>query len=602
MMINSSNRNNKETPTEDGPNTPKKRNGLAEPLFPSVRSANNNYESFISRDNRPSEVDDGSRMLFRTFSLLQPVRTPSSVHTVSNRATALDAVLLWPLFAKVALFIVLIPATGFIMIITALSMRAAKRFFISRDDWKVLLIVGVLFQIAVVCPINNFFSETKVILVDHLQLYGDYYAPTGFYVLISAYFLAMIVCYFHFDSQKSKPTSVAPSRASAQSASSRRFVVDPDAPPGGKGPDAAHLFTHRAFAEEVAANHISQTLEQAMAIKTSLQHNVIFGDGYSLGSFWVLLFFSGVCLPVFQTLVLRICQLSADATSCTHFFVFMMPKYQVLPLELVTLFWYIIYLTVNTSIMMAMLLYYQQLKVMEQFTYFSNDEGAKLGEAAPSSWAVDDDFAMSRSTMNHFPQSAPSGSTQHIRKLADLMGDDNVTVWAEVWHSLVMDMKEKPVSRAMMYPSLVGMVMFTVVSVSYVAIDNLFAQRRMAELTAGLLSQSAIFFCVLLSFVARTVQMTRAMDFHTKRIALAQNDLQNKIEGEKNEISPGELKLLRSKVRVLQSLDLYLRFSDSRPKLGGLSLESLRWVMIVLGLVFLNAFFFGLYYTHCYDK
>jgi len=93
----------------------------------------------------------------------------------------------------------------------------------------------------------------------------------------------------------------------------------------------------------------------------------------------------------------------------------------------------------------------------------------------------------------------------------------------------------------------------------------------------------------------------RVVEHQSRVLAKVQTDVQHQLD-ERGFSRKGDMlavKMRVSKINVLQALDLYIRLAESKPKLLGLSLETIRWLTVIMGLVFLNAAFFMLYFKRC---
>ena len=183
---------------------------------------------------------------------------------------------------------------------------------------------------------------------------------------------------------------------------------------------------------------------------------------------------------------------------------------------------------------------------------------------------------------------------KHAKILKDLNEPKHLAMWASVWELLVQDVKYKPATRALAGTTFAFCVIGEVFSWGYIAIRNVYTkQDKSAEFTSSCVVIIIFGFFIILGFIKNAMRMDRAVCEHEKRIARVQNDVQAQIDTSRDN-DPGAIPVLMSKVRVLQSLDIYLRVTDSKPKLMGASLETLRWSVIIGALLLVNCFFIAL--------
>lgn len=234
-----------------------------------------------------------------------------------------------------------------------------------------------------------------------------------------------------------------------------------------------------------------------------------------------------------------------------------------------TVFWFLLFFVVDLIVLLAVLAYYQELRQVELFTMTTrgNDGGF---------------------------------SQQHSAIMRDLYDPRNLAAWAALWEMLVKEVKHNPVTESLRSTTFLANVISFLASLLYIGITNVNSERGVAEFTNGCISVAAISLFGWVSFIYITAKLQNAIQSHETTISKVANDCQCAQMMSRHDSV--EAKQLRSKVLVLQTLDLYNRAAARYPKLLGLSLETLRWSIIIFGLATLDFFFLFLFVVDCPNR
>lgn len=238
---------------------------------------------------------------------------------------------------------------------------------------------------------------------------------------------------------------------------------------------------------------------------------------------------------------------------------------------IMTASWFVTLTVVNTLSMYGLMLYFQQLREVEEFTYLhkhANSSKERNGIGRPL-----------------------------LQDLNDFSKD--VAVWTHVYHELMLSIKNRAIVKAFFVPTTVMIVFTFAGSVFYLAVEQIYnsGHRERSTMVSVVGATYSVFVCG--AYIWLTVRLQRAINFHSASIGAALNDLQRQMSEQRHELDRSQLLQMESSVRVLQSLGVYLGVADNNPKLLGLSLDSFRWAVILTGLLSMNMFFFWLYERNC---
>lgn len=526
-----------------------------------------------------------------------------------------------------ALVLALLPFVGTVYIGVALRERHRRRILSNPSDWMVLLWIGVCAQLSIFAPLlNAVSSDASRVLSEELHTTADYLGPFIVFPATSLYLAATAIAFLAFTAKQriqvyERPKDfLALSPPTLSCRSSRLFpsgrsslAIPPDAP------------AHASKASRVTRRRHRELLENIQLIKYQIQEDTVLPT-------WIVIFMS-LAVGFVEMLSLRVCAWSGwtdfgppGATCGSHVLTFQVPGFNTLYYHVATSFWLVTFSALSGLIFLALATYYQQLRQIERFTYISKGghsqasaSGAGGGGAAPSS---------PTSGMGAHTQTPDAAAVRLAKKLdrtKDLFSPKNLSIWISVWKELLRDLRSRPVMQAVSLTSVISCIVSGVVTVTYVIFDNLFQGSAVAEFTSGCISVFIVCCMALGGFLYITVRLQYVVDFQIASISQTQTYVQrqleveisrhhervdagsgaargNRFEGENRGTTLDEdarHKMLKAKVNVLQALDTVLRTSESKPKLLGLSLETIRWSVIIIGLIVMNVAFFVLYRTRC---
>ena len=240
-------------------------------------------------------------------------------------------------------------------------------------------------------------------------------------------------------------------------------------------------------------------------------------------------------------------------------------RYQDLAFNLMNVFWVLLISATCMCASYSVILYYQQVRQIEEFTYIQ-----KYSKKRP-----------------------------FLKDLNDFSKD--VAVWANVWQDLLEGINNRPVVRAFISNNFgVAFILWTG-SAFYLVFQTALNQSEVGELTTACAALLGFNTIVLGVFIAVTISLQRVIEYQVRSISAAQNDLQRQIDEQKMSMDREKLLQMMSNCRVLAALDVYLSVDDNRPKIvESVSLESMRWIAVIGGLLAMNIFFFSLYVSKCY--
>jgi hypothetical protein len=504
-----------------------------------------------------------------------------------------------------------------------------RRIFENDGDWLVVVCVGILYQTAVLVPI--YIAADKLAytqIVDDLHVTGDYYgafalAPAmGFYLNITVYLFGFLESrYEGIDEDSLLATQIMEDENGS-------FISGDHSTPSGAifsggggivGRNSYNSDSHVHFSQNnnrpvrsTVANTVvvgqqgitlsAKSLRTAVNIRRTIREATLVHTELTILVAFVI--------GTFEMLATRLCALSA--TPCDTLFTFQDARFSTRHYYAMTsIFWVCLFSVFNICVIYAVTVYYQQLLQLREFRYANG--GRQTSTAAvpglDQGWGRQ---GASSPTTSSVPVGGSGGALrpsiqqrldQALKPLEDLSSPESISIWTFTWQQFILDIKRKPLTVATTTSTFLALVATILGCTFYIAIFNLQAKgSEVAEFTTPLAAVMAFAAFCMGVFVYVTVQVSNAVDVHTKTIAQLQNDTQVRVNDEGDSYAGKQKQLLLAKVRVLQSLDIYLRHSDSRPKLVGMSVESLRWTVIIIGLVILNACFFGLYYSWCYQS
>lgn len=545
------------------------------------------------------------------------------------------------------LSILLSPIAGFIMVLLALRERSLRTFSPNPSDWMVMLFIGLTLQGTMAAPFAFIFSSNAYNeMAIELESVGEYYSAFVFPFLLGVYTLATAFMFIYYRNQYEEENcggggGSGPATAAAlgsyhsggienggnggggivgddshQSAGGSTFVSSVgDGLSGGGGAYRTQSSTYNKPSSTEAQKAVD--LRNARLIKTEIELSTRQRTEFIIPA--------ALAVGVLEAVLTRICALAATTHCGDKITTFEIPRFaDNIFYAISTVNSMLLFVTFNASNFFALAIYYQKLLQVREFRYVGTrgvgPDGNSINSALLGAAAVQG--SSSGFTINKKGSSSKKGGRNSTHDFVDLgsarrggggigvghgggggmdhnlANPENNSTWAITWRQIVIDMKRRPEIRAATNSTFPVVLLVIIVTITYICLYNL-SGSSMAQFTTGFVCLIVTCTFVVIGFVYITVQMADAVDYQTKVIAKLQNDMQVRLDEEGPEMDLFHRQLLMAKVRVLQSLDVYLRHSSSKPKLIGLSMESFRWTVIIIGLGMMNVFFFSLYYSHC---
>ena len=469
-----------------------------------------------------------------------------------------------------------------------------------RGDCFVIAFVGAMFQLALAVPLVfialNHAAEHHLIAV--LDSSADYYAPLVVYPISIFYFTLMTIVFLVYEDKQrhrvrgnqrakqrgydtiAKPSSVSKrsntaSRHPISSSSALVLARDDDRD---QQQHSSSTIDVRSVAEsrdestrtllrrqeEIAEAARRDDEEEEAVVIRELSESTVFNV-----TFIVPL---GLIAGAVQTAILRVCRWNGSEP-CTdnNTFSFGIALYRNdAYYRLATVFWFFQWSSLVISCLYAVCISYQELRQLEEFTYIDENKSRMLGKI-----------------------------------VADLLRPRKLHAWVNIFHRVVEDQKLQALSQAVMGPTAFCVIFTAITAATYVVMDNVANDKDVAEFTSGCIFAAIFSFVCAVGFIVITVRMQKLVEYQALVVSKVQSDVQHQVDENDTlqgvTLSTGGSKATTAKIRALQALGLYIRLAESKPKIMGMSLETVRWSTIVLGMFFLNAGFFILYVKRCYE-
>ncbi|CUG78767.1 transmembrane protein, putative [Bodo saltans] len=506
------------------------------------------------------------------------------------------------------------PFVGTILIGVGLQERKRRIVTMNPSDWQVLCWIGFCAQASLFAPLTNLIStDARDVLVNQLRADADFLGPFIVFGATSIYFVATVVGYIAFSTKQRIHSYERPR-------------------------DAGVIYSAR----KLQRNKGNELLENIERIKLQIQEDTTLPT-------WIVLFLS-TATGFGQMMSLRVCKWSElsnyDPTVCRDdILTFTAPGFNNIYYHIASTFWLLTFTALTGTIYLALMWYYQQLQHIEKFTYFTKGGGNSAGKGkTPSSPVNSSGGGSPVGSANYFgdasygsispggsPPVSPRGSSagsptsSRIKKkqmeiAKDLFSPKHLSLWISVWKELLRDLRERPTMQAMTLTTVISCILCGTTTIIYVLFDNIYEGSAVAEFTPGCIAVF-VFCCTAFGgFLFITVRLQYVVDYQVKGISETQTNVQRQLEAEMQHVGQQmeserkyassmhvgvreadalRFKMLRAKVNVLQALDTVLRTSESKPKLLGMSLETIRWGIIIVGLVVMNVAFFVLYRSKC---
>jgi hypothetical protein len=523
----------------------------------------------------------------------------------------------WTLRQRILFVVGMCPFIGSILFYFAITGRVNRMHVRpGRGDSLVIAFVGLMFQLALAVPLVfvALNDDAKHHLVTILDSSADYYAPLVVYAISDFYFVLISLVFLVYE-ERQRRTMELQLRGNRRgydtipaNASSAHIRVDESQPATSiatlsvpNSSNRSRLTLSGAPLSALSKEHMMDSSsamrigaarsprlsqqQQQQQMSLMQQHGnarkppnedeedeaVVIRELSDSTVFNVAFIIPvGLVLGALQTAVLRVCSWNGSAPCKDSTFSFGIELYRAdVYYRLATVFWLAIWSVLVISCCYGVCISFQELRQLEEFTYIDSTKSRMLSKL-----------------------------------VADLLQPRKLHAWVNIFHRVLEAQKGQALSQAVMGPTAFCVIFTTIGAATYVVMDNVANDQDVAEFTSGCIFAAIFAFCCSACFIVITVRMQKLVEFQALVISKVQSDVQHQVdeyEGLTNGISSGGAKATMAKIRALQALGLYIRLAESKPKIMGMSLETVRWATIFLGLFFLNAGFFILYVKNCYS-
>jgi hypothetical protein len=422
--------------------------------------------------------------------------------------------------------------------------------FNNRMDWFVLFVLGLLHQSTLIVPVM-WSTGAYEVLVTKLRSRGDFYGPFFIYPA-SAMLYSLMLAMFWRHQRRNR------SRYKQSMRATRRQMIE----------------QHR----EVIRGQVSVRSE-----------------------FWCLgpSFFMSAA----AWLLMRICALT-ESVCAPYMFTFLNPDFaSEIYFEMSNYFDFVNFFVFTSVLSFALMYYFQQWRAMREFVYSDTtaDTVNDLDDDDSSRRLRNTDSWLKRMPQNNSALSpfSPSKRARKKKPWMDLGAREGLAEYAGVFQALTSDLKYQPLSNAVTGVSFFSTALILVGGGVAVVVQNIFAGDHVAEFSVGVIALIGVALPFFVGFIYVTTQIENVIESLNAAISRVHLDVQVEISEGDMFIPPDRKKALCAKVSALQALDRYVRLTGGTPRLSGLSLNSLKWTGIFVGLFTLNCCFFFLYITRC---
>jgi hypothetical protein len=194
---------------------------------------------------------------------------------------------------------------------------------------------------------------------------------------------------------------------------------------------------------------------------------------------------------------------------------------------------------------------------------------------------------------------------RRAEELNDIRDPQLVARWCAAWQGIIMrEVQASPAAKSVAFHGSMFSILSVIASGWYLATRFLYPNSTknvedfhapaILVLLYGLISTVA--YCVI------TVLMQRAIEAQHRLVATVRHELTCLIDDVRSGNlvrDQDDLELLEGKSRVIHSLDRLLTTADPRARLFNVSLDSLRWTVVNVGLLTVNAFILQIFYAKC---
>lgn len=404
--------------------------------------------------------------------------------------------------------IALIPIVGGLYVYGARQLRRYPDITPDESDWQSMALIGVFMQLSVIGPI---YCVAQPSYLDwKYPPVADWYGSILFYCICALWMERIAVTFYH-KAQRRRGELKRMQRAAF--CGSR---------------------TARTRYEQVEGD-IRSLRQQAR-----------------ISSTWLIL-----CLAVLsgvEVALIRIAgrPLDADTPRQYEFYIVM------------TGFWFLIFLAVNTLVGIGLLVIVYQWRLIRLFA-----------------------------------------KQKRAEDLTDIRDSQLVARFCGVWQGIILrEVQASPAARSLSVHGSMFSLLATLVTAWYLAFRFLYPKttKNVEDFHAAALLVLAYEFMATVMYILVTVWMQRSIESQHRTVATMHHQLHCAIDAARaGDIARDEddLVLLAGKSRVVYSLDRLLTTADPRARLWNASLDSLRWTGVNFGLLFVNAFILQIFYAKC---
>ena len=447
---------------------------------------------------------------------------------------------------------ILVPfVVGALVCILSWRNRGVSTVFNNRHDWFVLFLLGLLHQSTLIVPIL-WFTGAYDELVTTLWSRGDYYGPFVIYPCSAMLYSLMVITFWRHEKRNH-------SRFKQSMRAARRQVIE----------------QHR------------EAIREQVEVRSE---------------FWCLV--PSFLISCAAFLLLRVCALT-ESHCGSSMFTFLNANFASgIYFELSNFFDFINFYVVTSVFSFALMYYYQQWCAMMEFVY--SDTTAKNVDDNDNN--MDDSSRQLMRSGDSWLKRMPGGmgmspmSPKRARKRKpwmDLGSRDGLAEYAGVFQALTGDLKYRSLSNAVTGVSFMTTGVILVLGGIAVVVQNIFTGDQVAEFSIAVICMIGISLPFFIGFIHVTAQIEKVIESLNAAISRVHLDVQVEITEGTELIPPDRKRALQAKVSALQALDRYVRLAGGTPRLSGLSLNSLKWTGIFVGLFTLNCCFFFLYIKKC---
>lgn len=423
--------------------------------------------------------------------------------------------------------------------------RKRTPIFINDRDWVVLMAIGISSQISIVSVLlNALYPDAARVLVSKLHTQSDYYSPFVIYPS-SSVFLCIVAVRYAFLEYKQRKKS------------------------------------------KRSSSNLSEWRQKSILLAKERLRDVV-----KLRSDWIIIPIS-VFAGFMATFGLRFCAIGASCSHNSAANQFFDEAYMKEPLFVsAAVFSFCQFFQITAITLLGVVMFYQHWRVIDIFTFPNKIPFHLRG------------VTTTRRNKKRARSDSPSVTRGKV-DWHDLSHPEGVATYFALFNEIVGDMNHHPAVVAISTPSFAVAVILFLVGAAFIVFSNVYQSGKFAIFSVVALAIVFIAVSIISAFIIITMKLDKTINEQSSIIAKVQNDVQLQIDalrmegGGTRNVTQQMLRILEAKVNALQALDVYVRYSDSSPKLIGMSLNTLRWTTIFSLLLFINMFFLLLYHEFC---